>query len=71
MTPATKRVLTYILKYEKKHGHVPSTRIAGEDCGMSQQGIHQHYKRLIKLGLLEKVEVQPSFKLIHTNTLTE
>jgi predicted transcriptional regulator len=63
MTDSQKRIYTYITKYNDKHGEVPSTRVAGEHFGISQQAIHLHYKRFIKMGVLEKRAKQAEFAI--------
>jgi predicted transcriptional regulator len=61
MTDSQQRIYTYVLKYNKTHGEVPSTRVAGTHFGISQQAIHEHYKRFIKMGVLEKRPKQAEF----------
>jgi predicted transcriptional regulator len=63
MTDSQKRIYTYVLKYNKTHGEVPSTPVAGKHFGISQQAIHEHYKRFIKMGLLEKRARQAEFAI--------
>lgn len=70
MTPSQEKIYKYISKYQKKHGLVPSARYTSTIFGMTQQGMHLHYKALMRLGKLEKIEKVEEYRLVDNSTIT-
>jgi len=67
MSPKQKKIYNYIVRYNKKHGHTPSTLDIARQFQNTSQYIQEVIDILAERGYLKKIKVVPRghYEVIH------